>query len=109
MHKAQGILQKMGQKEHKSLRALSMRVYLLVMSETRFIKSHQHKCPNISGTRTEPTDIRKSTRKSPGRLDLHKNFRQLRDTGNGRGSLLQERVHPLVVQWQMFVLENKYK
>lgn len=48
--KAQGILQKRGQKDYKSQRIgeLAVRVCLLVMSEAITIESQQYNCPNIS-------------------------------------------------------------
>lgn len=48
--KAQGTLQKSGQRDFKSkrIREFAVRLGLLIKSEMRFLQSQQHKGPNMS-------------------------------------------------------------
>lgn len=78
--KAQGILQKIEQKDCKSqgIRECAVRVCLLIMSEATPIKSRQHGCLIMSQTRTTK-DMPKQAGKTPQASIRHKNCRPLRD------------------------------
>lgn len=70
--KAQGPLQKRGQKDFnsQSTKALAVRLYLLGLSEAAPLKSHQHDCLNVSWSVTA-LDILEWTWKTHEPSDLH--------------------------------------
>lgn len=73
------------------------------------LKSHQYDCLNLSRTKTTPNGMLAWMGETSMRSQPHtSNYRQARNTENGRERLLQKTAHQPVIQFQVVNLERMH-
>ena len=69
--------------------SISVRLFLIELSETIPMKFHQHDCPNTRWKRTVAMHMLMWTEKCPGGLNSIQKFKHPGNAGNGTNSLTQ--------------------